>query len=180
MGIICGAGVAATAAMKQSKGEKNEAENEAEEVNININSPKKKDSEGEDDIPEFEKYSGHKITEVEELLNSVTHLGKYNQMFGGEEYFTISHQNFDAIKEKLNVSEIYLKNNYDPTCTYSFEGYGEMITFRIRDDYCVSNDGFFLINGKWKYFTVDEVREDFIRQHQCKGRTITPDRCYIV
>lgn len=165
MSILCGAGVAAVAAMKQSKNDMNEGED------IPKNNSPMKDSKVEDDIPEFEKYSGHKVSEVEELLNSVTEC---------EQYFTISHQNFDAIKEKLNVSEIYLRDNYDPTCTFETRRYGEMVTFRIRDDWCMSNDGFFIIDGKWRYFTVDEVREDYIRQHQCKGRTITPDRCYIV
>ena len=129
-------------------------------------------------IPEFEKYSGHKVTEVEDLLNSVTK-EDYDPLYGGS-YFIISKENFEMIKNILGVYEIYIRNNYDPSCMFDLRQYGEMITFRIRENYCVSNDGFFIIGGKWKYFTADDVRKDYLLQHQCKERIIKSNWCYIV
>ena len=183
LSILCGAGVAATAAMKQTKDDNtNDAYKKYKEPKDNDRKDDNTNAATKNDIPEFEKYSGHKVGEVEELLNSVTEFGKYSPFSPTGKYFTISRQNFVAIKEKLGVSEIYLRDNYDPFCYCGRDHYdcGDMITFRIRENYCVSNDGFFIIDGKWRYFTVDEVREDYISQAQCKGRAITPDRCCII
>ena len=85
LGILWGAGIAATAAMTQT------AETNDKDDN-NTNTAPKNDDIPEDNIPEFEKYSGHKVSEVEELLNSVTHSGPYDHILR-RSYFHIIFNN---------------------------------------------------------------------------------------
>lgn len=126
----------------------------------------------EDKLPEFTEYTGIPVDTVTAMLNSVTHKKD------GYSYY-IKSKDFEAIRESLGVFKIYIRNNYD---YWSIEEKvcGEMITFRIHDGYCVSNDGFFLISGEWKYLSKDEVLDDYMRCAQCRERLYDTNECYII
>ena len=126
-----------------------------------------------DDKPEFTKYTGIPVNRVSDMLNAVTH------KCAGRQYY-IKADDFEEIRKSLGVYQIFIRDNYE-IIQFSNErnARGEMITFRIKEDYCVSNDGFFLIDGKWKYLSVNEVLDDYSRCAQCRERLFVTDECLI-
>lgn len=144
------------------------------------------ESSAEGELPEFTKYTGISVDSVTDMLNAVTH--KYND----RDFYYIKSDDFEIIRESLGVSRMYIRDNY---CLSKFSSYykkhdndeyyknylvGEMVTFRIREDYCVSNDGWFLISGVWTYLSKDEVLDDYRRCAQGKERLYNTNECLIV
>ena len=136
-----------------------------------------------DDKPEFTKYTGIPVDTVTAMLNSVTHKydDRYHPYFSdiisGNLYY-INSDDFINIQKSLKVYRMYIRDNYS-FCTDDENISGEMITFRIKEDYCVSNDGFFLIDGKWKYLSVNEVLDDYSRCARYDDRLFQTNRCFI-
>ena len=132
------------------------------------------ESSTEDELPEFTKYTGIPVDTVTDMLNAVTHK---HYCHGSDDFYYITSKDFESIKESLGVYRIYIRDNYLDSL---FNNVGEMVTFRIREDYCVSNDGWFFISGTWKYLSKDEVLDDFIRCAKCKERRFETDECLIL
>lgn len=128
----------------------------------------------EDELPEFTKHTGIPVNTVTDMLNAVTHK---HYCHGSDDFYYITSKDFESIKESLGVYRIYIRDNYLDSL---FNNVGEMVTFRIREDYCVSNDGWFFISGTWKYLSKDEVQDDFIRCAKCKERRFETDQCLIL
>ena len=133
------------------------------------------ESSTEDELPEFTKYTGIPVDTVTDMLNAVTH----KQYVGDDHYYYMKSKDFESIRESLGVYRMYIRYNYTYGCNEK-NIIGEMITFRIREDYCVSNDGWFLISGTWKYLSKDEVQDDYIRCAQCKERQFETDACCVI
>jgi len=129
-----------------------------------------KDSASENQVPEFTKYTGISVEHVTNMLNAVT---KKNDRNG----YYIEAKDFEAIRESLGVFDIYIHDNYG---YWKEKVYGEMISFRIEKDFCVSNDGWFLVSGKWQYLSKDEVLDDYIRVAQCRERLYDTNECSII
>lgn len=143
-------------------------EDETDEMTVENN----EDSSAEDELPEFTKHTGIPVDTVTGMLNAVTHRGQ------DDDFYYIKSEDFEAIKESLGVYRMYIRDNYLPSL---FDRVGEMVRFRIREDYCVSNDGWFLTSsGTWKYLSKDEVQDDYIRCAQCKERQFETDACLIL
>lgn len=126
-----------------------------------------------DQVPEFTKYSGIPVSRVTNMLNEVTH--KYNDEYN--QYY-ITADDFEAVRKSLGVFQMFIRDNF----SYFHDDeniFGEMITFRIREGYCVSNDGFFLINGKWTYLSKDDVLDDYYRCAHCEDRLYEINKCII-
>ena len=133
------------------------------------------ESSSEDELPEFTKYTGIPVNNVTDMLNAVTH--RYNFYGQDDDFYYIKSEDFEMIRQLLGVSRMYIRDNYLPNL---FDKVGEMVTFRIREDYCVSNDGWFLISGVWTYLSKDEVFDDYIRCAKCKERLFETDMCRVI
>jgi hypothetical protein len=127
-----------------------------------------------DPLPEFTEYTGISVGTVTDMLNEVTH--KYT---GFNKYY-IKASDFEEIRKKLGVYQIFIRDNYE-IIQFSNERNvgGEMITFRIKEGYSVSNDGWFIIEGRWTYLSKDDTRDDYIRCAQGKERDFVTDECFI-
>jgi hypothetical protein len=178
-GVTGIAGLSILSFMKQKKLAKQAfdaeiGEDEAEEMTAENDD----ESSAEDELPEFTKYTGIPVDTVTDMLNAVTHRGQ------DDDFYDIKSEDFEEISQSLGVSHICIRYNYPPTRLHrthsTFERSGEMVTFRIRENYCVSNDSWFLISGTWKYLSKDEVFNDFIRCATCKERQFETDTCLIV
>jgi hypothetical protein len=144
-------------------------EDEADEMTVEND----EESSTEDELPEFTKYTGIPVDTVTDMLNAVTH--KHYCHTGVYDY--IRTEDLESIRQSLGVFRIYIRTNY----LYNpINNAGEMVTFRIREDYCVSNDGWFFISGTWKYLSKDEVLDDYIRCAQGKERQFETDLCLIL
>lgn len=134
------------------------------------------ESSTEYELPEFTKYTGIPVDTVTDMLNAVTqkHYGQ-----GDNFYYYIESKDFESIRESLGVYRMYIRNNYSYGCNEK-NIIGEMITFRIRENYCVSNDGWFLISGTWKYLSKDDVLDDYRRCVICKERRFETDACCVI
>ena len=149
-------------------------EDETDEMIVENN----EDSSAEDELSEFTKHTGISVDTVTDMLNAVTHRGQ------DDDFYYIKSEDFEEIRQSLGVSHICIRYNYPPTRLHrthsTFERFGEMVTFRIQENYCVLNDGWFLISGTWKYLSKDEVFDDFIRCATCKERQFETDMCCII
>ncbi len=170
VGVVGVSGIGIFAILKRRKLARQAFDAEIVE-NDEINDIESSASEN-DQVPEFTKYSGIPVSRVTDMLNAVTNKDEGNGYY-------IKAKDFKAIRESLGVFKIYIRDNYD---YWSIEEKvcGEMITFRIHEGYCVSNDGFFLISGEWKYLSKDEVLNDYMRCAQCRERLYDTSECYII
>lgn len=127
-----------------------------------------------DQVPEFTEYTGIPVNRVTDMLNAVTH-----KSAGFRQYY-IKADDFEEVRKALGVYQIFIRDNYEAIqfCNERNVG-GEMITFRLNKNFIVSNDGWFIIEGRWKYLSKDDTRDDFIRCAQGKERAFITDTCFI-
>jgi hypothetical protein len=131
-------------------------------------------SENNNQVPEFTEYTGVSVKHVSDMLNAVTH-----KCEGFRQYY-IKADDFEEIRKSLGVYQMFIRDNYE-IIQFSNERNvgGEMITFRLNKNYAVSNDGWFIIDGKWTYRSKDETVDDYVRCAQGKERVFITDNCSI-
>lgn len=127
-----------------------------------------------DQVPEFTEYTGIPVNRVTDMLNAVTH-----KSAGFRQYY-IKADDFEEVRKALGVYQIFIRDNYEAIRFCNERNVeGEMITFRLNKNFIVSNDGWFIIEGRWKYLSKDDTRDDFIRCAQGKERAFITDTCFI-
>lgn len=174
VGVVGVSGLSIFAILKHRKlARQAYAEIEADDENEMTNDAESSALEN-DQVPEFTEYTGIPVNRVTNMLNAVTH-----KSAGFRQYY-IKADDFEEVRKALGVYQIFIRDNYEAIRFCNERNVeGEMITFRLNKNFIVSNDGWFIIEGRWKYLSKDDTRDDFIRCAQGKERAFITDTCFI-